>query len=210
MQTTINLTEFGSIVGGLLVVGGILKHAFPGFPNRFIPLTTWLLGVIAYMVLSKGWTEPAQWLAAIMAAASATGVHSTLKNTLSGSDPASGGNAPAAKIPLIAWLLAAGLAGATVTGCQSTGKTLATTAQTVDAAMQGWAEYVAAGQASASDEARVKSAYQKYQTAFAAAKAIYDTGSTTNGAALNSAVEILRAQRASLIALVNQLIPPKK
>src|SRR5690242_4426571 len=55
-------------------------------------------------------------------------------------------------------------------GCATTntfqnnsGKFLATTAATVDAAMHGWAVWVASGKASPGDEAQVKAIYQQYQ-----------------------------------------------
>lgn len=82
MQTTINIAEFGGVIAGLIIVGSILKNAFPNFPNRFIPLTTWLLGVIAYMTITKGWADGQNWIAAIITAATATGTHSAIKNSL--------------------------------------------------------------------------------------------------------------------------------
>lgn len=82
MNTNINLTEFGGVIAALLIVGALLKNAFPSFPNRLIPLSTWLLGVLAYLAISKGWADPGQWIVAIVAAATATGTHSSVKNTL--------------------------------------------------------------------------------------------------------------------------------
>lgn len=43
------------------------------------------------------------------------------------------------------------------------GKFLASTAQTVDAAMHGWAVWDATGKASPTDEATVRKVYQQYQ-----------------------------------------------
>jgi hypothetical protein len=82
MNTTIDLTEFGAIVAAILVLGAIFKNAFPSFPNRLIPLLTWGVAVIAYLVSSDGWADPKQWLAAAIAAATATGIHSGVKNTM--------------------------------------------------------------------------------------------------------------------------------
>lgn len=81
MNTTIDLGQFGAIVGALVIIGAILKNAIPAFPNRFIPLLTLILGVAAYLSMSGGWNDPKQWVAAFMAAATATGTHSTVKNT---------------------------------------------------------------------------------------------------------------------------------
>ena len=99
-----------------------------------------------------------------------------------------------------------------LSGCMTTGKTLATTAQTVDAAMQGWAEYVAIGAAKPADETRVRAAYEKYQASMNAAVAIYKATTeptAPNAARLNAASALVRRHRAELIALINQLIPPK-
>jgi len=82
MNTTLNLQEFGGVIVGLLTVGALLKNAFPKFPNRLIPLLTWVLGVVGYQALVTGWTDPKQWLAAVIAAATATGIHSGIKNTV--------------------------------------------------------------------------------------------------------------------------------
>src|SRR5512136_1364919 len=84
MNTTINISEFGETIAALLIVGAIFKNAFPAFPNRFIPLLTWTLGVVAYLTLTSGWNDPKAWVAAVIAAATATGVHSGIKNTLAG------------------------------------------------------------------------------------------------------------------------------
>lgn len=86
-MTQINITDFGGTIAGLLVVGGILKNAFPNFPNRLIPLVTWVLGVAAYLAMSKGWGDPQQWMAGIITAASATGLHSATKNTMQSDEP---------------------------------------------------------------------------------------------------------------------------
>lgn len=78
----INLAEFGGVIVALLTVGAILKNAFPTFPNRLIPLLTWCLGVVAYLSLVGGWGDTKQWIAAVVAAATATGVHSGIKNSV--------------------------------------------------------------------------------------------------------------------------------
>jgi hypothetical protein len=82
MNTQINIAEFGGTIAGLLVVGAILKNAFPAFPNRLIPLVTWVLGLAAYLAMTKGWADPQQWVAGVITAATATGLHSGVKNTV--------------------------------------------------------------------------------------------------------------------------------
>ena len=81
MNISINLAEFGGVIVALLVVGSILKNAFPNLPNRIIPLITWTLGLVAYLAMTHGWRDPNQWIAAIVASATATGTHSGIKNS---------------------------------------------------------------------------------------------------------------------------------
>ena len=87
MNININIAEFGGVILALLTVGAILKNAFPKVPNRIIPFITWCLGVVAYLAISKGWADSAQWIAAVVASATATGVHSGIKNTLQSGAP---------------------------------------------------------------------------------------------------------------------------
>jgi hypothetical protein len=77
----INVSEFGSVVAALMIVGAILKNAIPNFPNRLIPLVILVLGVIFYLALTGGWGDCKQWVAAVVAAATATGAHSGIKNS---------------------------------------------------------------------------------------------------------------------------------
>jgi hypothetical protein len=78
----INVTEFGAVVAALMVVGAILKNALPEFPNRLIPLIILVLGVVAYLAITAGWGDPKAWVAAVVAAATAVGAHSGIKNSL--------------------------------------------------------------------------------------------------------------------------------
>lgn len=175
MNTTININEFGSVIVGLLLVGAIFKNAFPSFPNRFIPLLTWLMGVAAYLALTNGWANSQQWLAAIIAAASATGIHSGIKNTFQNEandpPPPSGG---AGKLPLL--LIGALLIGCTpvVSGCKSTPATLdakayRTLKQTqilVDKAMIVYANLCVKGKISEAQQAEVDQLHAQYREAF--------------------------------------------
>lgn len=101
------------------------------------------------------------------------------------------------------------------TGCstfqENAGKTLATTVQTVDAAMKGWAAYVAIGGATAQQEASVKAAYQKYQAAEAIAEKAFVLSVTSgdqNG--FTTAAAVLRQVQADLLLLINTFAPKGK
>src|SRR5262245_43779951 len=79
----------------------------------------------------------------------------------------------------------------TLFGCATTpnwqdsyGKILATTAQTVDAAMKGWAMYVVTGNPPADQQAKVKTAYQEYQAAFDVALNAYNASVALKDASL--------------------------
>ncbi len=84
------------------------------------------------------------------------------------------------------WVLAASLIAAASggAGCATTntpGRVLATTAVTVDGAMKGWGEWVALGKATTGDEAKVKAAYETYQTSFSLALKAYQAASGAAG-----------------------------
>ncbi|MHB9009595.1 MAG: hypothetical protein ACYDC1_22000, partial [Limisphaerales bacterium] len=53
---------------------------------------------------------------------------------------------------------------------QTAYRSLGTTTTLVDGAMNGWGDWVRAGQATAGDEAQVRAAYEHYQLAMAAAR----------------------------------------
>ncbi len=83
----INLSDFAGVILALSIVGALLKNAWPTFPNRLIPLVTWTLGTAGYLAMTGGWSNPKQWLAAIVASATATGTHSGIKNTFQKDEP---------------------------------------------------------------------------------------------------------------------------
>lgn len=88
-------------------------------------------------------------------------------------------------------------------GCQTVSKTLSSTAVTVDAAMQGWATYVALGQANLEQELSVRNAYGKYQASMRLAKDAYLTSvETGDDAIFDRAARILEANAQSLLALI--------
>ncbi len=89
------------------------------------------------------------------------------------------------------------------TGCQTVGKTLASTAVTVDAAMQGWATYVAMGNATAPQELQVKTAYLKYQASMKIAKDAYLAAETSGEDSIfDTAALVLENNAQALIALI--------
>lgn len=90
------------------------------------------------------------------------------------------------------------------------GKVLASTAQTVDSTMHGWAAYVNTKHISAGDQLPVRKAYGQYQLAMAAAEAAYisllKTGDRT---AWTKAADALIASQASLIAAIQSFTKAK-
>lgn len=102
---------------------------------------------------------------------------------------------------------------ALVMGCatfqQNAGKTLASIATTVDAAMSGWATYVTvSGSVSPSQQEQVKQAYEKYQAAMTTALAAYNSLNTTAGQpAWNQALTALQAAQGTLTQLLNAFMP---
>lgn len=91
MNETPNLlVDAGSIVVPLLVVGAILKKAFPKFPNQMIPLVTLVGGMAAYVAKTGGATLN-DWVQALLISATATGIHSGVKNVF---EKNSGGASP--------------------------------------------------------------------------------------------------------------------
>lgn len=105
---------------------------------------------------------------------------------------------------------------ALVMGCatfqQNAGKTLATIATTMDAAMSGWATYVTvSGSVSPSQQEQVKQAYEKYQAAMTTALAAYNSLNTTAGQpAWNQALTALQAAQGTLTQLLNAFMPASK
>jgi hypothetical protein len=94
-------------------------------------------------------------------------------------------------------------------GCATSGKLLASTVATVDAAMKSWANLVAAGQTTPAQETAVKDAYETYQAAELIAENSYiafiKSGDAT---AWNRSAAALRDSRDALLHLVNRFAPP--
>jgi hypothetical protein len=90
---------------------------------------------------------------------------------------------------------------------QNAGKTLASIATTVDAAMKSWATYVVVtGKATPAQEAQVKGAYAQYQAAMTSAVAAYGGLSSAAGQpAWNQALATLTGVQTTLLQLVQAL-----
>lgn len=82
-MNTINVEagDMGLVIAFVLLVGGIVKNYTP-IKNELIPLITWALGGILYQWLSEGWTDPRQWMMALISVAGATGLHAATKSTM--------------------------------------------------------------------------------------------------------------------------------
>lgn len=95
---------------------------------------------------------------------------------------------------------------------QSTsGKLLATTAQSVDAAMKGWAAYVVAGGATANQETQVRAIYAKYQATMTVATNAYVAALTSGDQSpWNAASSALTGAQASLLQLIQTLTTTPK
>jgi hypothetical protein len=111
IMNTINVEagDMGLVIGFVLLIGGIIKNFTP-VKNELIPLITWALGGLLYQWLSDGWTDPRQWMMALLSVAGATGLHSATRSTVEVVKPG-------AVVPLL------GLIGLLlVTGCGTTGQ----------------------------------------------------------------------------------------
>lgn len=94
---------------------------------------------------------------------------------------------------------------ALTSGCNTTGKLIATSSTTVDHAMQGWAVYVVDGKATAEQEKQVRKAKDLYDAAEDAAVEAYTTFSLTGDKSRwEQARDYLWAQQRALISLVEQ------
>ena len=106
------------------------------------------------------------------------------------------------------YLLTLVLALAVVQGCvgfkATAGKTLATTAASVDTSMKGWAAWVALGKATPQDQLQVKENYQYYQLAMQAATNAYIVSVTIGDHTVFKEADVkLQATRSHLLSTVN-------
>lgn len=103
---------------------------------------------------------------------------------------------------------------AVLCGCASfqvtSGKLLASSALSVDAAMKGWAQWVVAGQATTDQESAVKAAYQRYQVSMSLAQSAYTAAvATDDRTAFQRAADVLAANKQALVDLITSFQAPK-
>lgn len=93
-------------------------------------------------------------------------------------------------------------------GCATTntpGRILATATLTVDSTMKGWAAWVAAGQSTLEQEAKVQAAYEKYQaTEKLAENAYVVVAKTGDKTAWETAIAAMNSCQADLLALIQK------
>ncbi len=103
----------------------------------------------------------------------------------------------------VALFCSVALLSACVSFQNSAGKLLATTATTVDAAMKGWATWVAKNPPNPLAEAKVRDAYQKYQASMTIACNAYTNAvATGERSGWKIASDVLTANQTSLLNLV--------
>lgn len=96
-------------------------------------------------------------------------------------------------------------------GCATTqdnaGKLLASSAVTVDGAMKGWAAWVAQGQATDDQQAKVRTAYAQYQASMSVAQAAFNTLVATGDASgWQKASTVLTTNQQALMALTQMFV----
>jgi hypothetical protein len=101
-----------------------------------------------------------------------------------------------------------GAIAAFATGCktpeQGAYRTIGTVAVSVDAAMNGWGDYVRAGKANPEQEMKVRDGYAKYQSAMRVAKiTVASYKAQPDGTSrLNAAVDALAASGSEIVTLI--------
>lgn len=164
MNETINIEagDMGIVVAFVLLVGGIIKNYTP-IKNDFIPLITWALGGLLYQWLAGGWSDPRQWMMALISVAGATGLHSATRSTVDAVKPPQS----------LGLLLLCGLLAFGATGCgifQAKPAKVATNISdaskiTVEAALRAWNDYIPVGKPSLQQQEQVRDAWKKYKAA---------------------------------------------
>jgi len=92
----------------------------------------------------------------------------------------------------------------------SAGKSLASASVSVDAAMKGWAVWVANGHATLEQEAKVRDAYGKYQAAMRLASNTYQSAVAAKDKSLMKiAMNVVAESRQSFLALIAEFTQRK-
>lgn len=160
---SIEAGDMGIVVAFVLLVGGIIKNYTP-IKNELIPLITWALGGLLYQWLAGGWSDPRQWMMALISVAGATGLHSATRSTVEAVKP------PPQSLGLF---LICGLLAFGSTGCgifQAKPAKVATNISdaskiTVEAALRAWNDYIPVGKPSLQQQEQVRDAWKKYKAA---------------------------------------------
>lgn len=188
------LADAGALIAALLIVGAILKNAVPQFPTRFIPLLTMVGGTIGYMLMTdSAWGSGKAWFTALLVAASATGIHSGIKNTVQGVGE-----------KLVTLAFTASFFSLCLAGCASTPKQVVTVTGIVDSAMKTWAREYVAGRTTPEIDEKVQTAHAAYRKAAATALASYQA--FLAGGNESGALNTLKALRAAAYPLLDALI----
>jgi hypothetical protein len=194
------LGDIGLVIGPLMILGAILKNAFPSFPNRFIPLLTLVVGVPLYVGVSTDFAAATgqTWITAFLVALSATGIHSGLKNTFQDSNV---GQKITSLITLVLFLSSVVL----MTGCNSVPKGIVTVTGIVDRATQTWAKAHVDGRTTPELDAQFKAAHALYREAAGIAATAYETAiqNKDKGAALSA----LKAVREAAGLVLDAVFP---
>lgn len=117
---------------------------------------------------------------------------------------------PLNKLPLLLALAMVALAGCK-TPEQGAYRTIGTISVSVDAAMNGWGDYVRAGKATDTEQASVRAGYEKYQTTMRATKLVVASYQAQPDGAkrLDTALAAIEASGAEIITLIQQFTQAK-
>jgi len=173
MNETINIEagDMGMVVAFVLMLGGVIKNYTP-VKNELIPLITWILGGLLYQWLAGGWTDPRQWMMALISVAGATGLHSATRSTV--------GAVKGSDVPMIllTGFLAFGVM-TTFTGCTTPQtreaivfNTFKDTWTVAHAAYQAHCENVVTGKVSKEKEIKVDREWNRFRLAFKTALSV--------------------------------------
>lgn len=181
MNETINIEagDMGMVVAFVLMLGGVIKNYTP-VKNELIPLITWILGGLLYQWLAGGWTDPRQWMMALISVAGATGLHSATRSTVGAVKGTGGGDGIAPPLAILLLLGSLAFSPVLVTGCATTPQTreavvfntFKDTWTVAHAAYQAHCENVVSGKVSKEKEIKVDAAWNKFRLVFKTSLAV--------------------------------------